>query len=126
MTKTKLPPAKDWRNRAIADWTLGTFRAYLSDEHMRRYGIAYTARNYAVEGRFLKLMIAEHGNVIVREFIDACFEDYRPTRDYPGLNFAFMYSYMRARILPRVLVDHRRAMLTQVAEESAEDLSDWL
>lgn len=126
MTKTKLPPAKDWRARSIKDWTVTTFRAYLSDEHTRRYGIAYTVRNYAIEGRWLKFMIAEHGPDIVREFIDACFDDYRPTRDYPGLNFAFMYSYQRSRILPRVLADHRRAMLTQAAEESAEDLSDWL
>lgn len=120
------PNVKDWRNRSVDDWTLTTFRAYLSEQHVNRYCIAYTARNFAIEGRWLKLMIAEHGTEVVKEFIDACLEDYRPTRDYPGLNFGFMYSYMRSRLLPKVLADHRRKQLTQVAEEATEDLSDWL
>ncbi len=126
MTKTKLPPAKDWRSRSIDDWAITTFRAYLSDKHMERYGIAYTARNFAIEGRWIKLMIEEHGNEVVKKFIDACFDDYRPTRDYPGLNFGFMYSYMRSRLLPIVLADRRRKLIAKVTEEMTEDLSDWL
>lgn len=129
MTNRK-PPAKDWRNRDTADWTVASFQQYLKDKHEERYGIAYTARNYGMEGRWLKSMIAEHGPEVVRKFIEACFEEYRPTRDYPGLNFSFMFSYQRSRILPRVLADVARAKQAeerrQKAQFDVEDLTEWL
>lgn len=75
-------------------------------------------------------MIAEHGPEVVRKFIDACFDEYRPTAQYPGLNFGFMYCYQRARVLPRVLAAHaeqaRRAELTQAYEMDNEELAEWL
>jgi hypothetical protein len=129
MTARK-PPAKDWRNRETADWTVTTFREYLADEHERHYGIPYVTRSFAVEGRWLKLMIGEHGPEVVRKFIDACFAEYRPTPQYPGLNFGFMYSYQRARILPRVLAEQARQERRQKTQEQAkvdfEELAEWL
>jgi hypothetical protein len=118
--------AKDWRNLPTTDWNTTTFRQYLTDQHEAKYGIKYTARNYAVEGRWLKSMIAEHGAEIVKAFIDGCFAEYKPTRDYPGLNFAFMFTYQRARILPRVMAEAKRRQVVQQAVEETEDLSDWL
>jgi hypothetical protein len=123
MTKISV---KDWKNRDISDWNTTTFRQYLADQHEAKYTIKYTARNYAVEGRWLKSMIAEHGAEVVKAFIDGCFAEYKPTRDYPGLNFAFMFSYQRARILPRVMADMKRRQVVQQAVEEIEDLSDWL
>jgi len=129
MTSRKSNP-KDWRNRATADWTVTTFRQYLADEHERRYGIPYTPRSFAIEGRWLKTMIAEHGAELVRNFIDACFEDYRPTPQYPGLNFGFMFSYQRARVLPRVLAENtakfKRKEATAETADKWDDLADWL
>jgi hypothetical protein len=122
--------AKDWRNRATQDWTVTTFRQFLADEHERRYGIPYVARSFAIEGRWLKAMIAEHGAEVVRRFIEACFEEYRPTREYPGLNFGFMFSFQRARVLPRVLAEVKRMNETeerrQQAQVDVEDLTEWL
>ncbi|MFZ7945720.1 hypothetical protein [Neobacillus sp. 19] len=117
---------KDWRNLPTHDWNVTTFRQYLSDQHEQRYGIKYTARSFAIEARWLKSMIAEHGTEVVKSFIDACFNDYKPTAQYPGLNFSFMFSYQRARILPRVLADIKRRQAVQQAVEETEDLSDWL
>lgn len=126
MTKRK-PPAKDWRNREQSDWTIATFQAYLCDEHERHYGIKYTARNYAVEGRWLKTMLAEHGAVILRKFIDACFAEYRPTREYPGLNFAFMFTYQRERVMPRVLAEVARGERAhEAAAPITEETIEWL
>lgn len=131
MSSKRKPPATDWQARDIADWTTGTFQAYLKAKHKERYGIDYVARNYSVEGRWLKTLIAEHGPEVVRKFIDACFEEYRPTPQYPGLNFGFMYSYQRERNLPRVLAEHgrkhaadARAVKTDVKVD--ENLIDWL
>lgn len=128
MTARK-PPAKDWRNRETPDWTVATFQQYLKDMHELRYGIAYTARNYGIEGRWLKSMIAEHGAEVVRKFIDACFEEYRPTAQYPGLNFAFMFTYQRSRILPRVLAEvakEQRRVERQETKVDVEELAEWL
>lgn len=129
MDKRK-PPAKDWRNRDVADWTVATFQAYLKDEHERHYGIPYVTRNYGIEGRWLKSMIAEHGAEVVRKFIDGCFEEYRPTAQYPGLNFAFMFTYQRIRILPRVLAEVKRAKDAEVRRQQTkvdvDDLAEWL
>ena len=126
MTARK-PPAKDWRNREQSDWTVATFQQYLRDTHERRYGIAYTARNYAIEGRWLKTLIAEHGAEVVRKFIDACFAEYRPTREWPGLSFAFMFTYQRERVLPRVLAEVKRKERAQAtAAPITEEEIGWL
>lgn len=127
----KKPPATDWQARDIADWTVGTFQAYLKAQHQERYGIAYTARNYGIEGRWLKTMIGEHGPAAVKAFIDACNAEYRPTREYPGLNFGFMHTYMKGRVMPRVLAqvaaeEKKAARRAEVAPEVGEDLLDWL
>jgi Ca2+-binding EF-hand superfamily protein len=83
-------------------------REYMKQKHVEQFRIDYVTNNYAFEGRQLKAMIAEYGFDVVKRFIDECFREYKPTRDYPGLNFAFMYSFMRARILPRVLAEAKR------------------
>ncbi|WP_180968059.1 hypothetical protein [Cytobacillus massiliigabonensis] len=126
MTNRK-PPAKDWRNREQADWTVASFQQYLKDTHEERYGIAYTTRSYGLEGRWLKTLITEHGAEVVRKFIDACFAEYRPTPQYPGLNFAFMFTYQRGRILPRVLAEMARQPRAQAAAVPiTEEEIGWL
>jgi hypothetical protein len=123
---TKIP-AKDWRNLPTSAWTVTSFRQFLADQHEAKYGIAYTARNYAIEAKWLKSMIAEHGAETVRIFIEACLAEYKPTREYPSLNFAFMFSYQRGRILPRVLADMKRKQAVQHAVEQTEEFDDdWL
>ncbi|MBE5093549.1 hypothetical protein [Bacillus thuringiensis] len=99
---------KDFRNLPIEKWNVTTFREYLKHEHEERYNIPYVTRSYAMEGRMLKTLIAEYKPEATKLFIDACFADYKSTREYPGLNFAFMYSYMRSRLLPRVLEEIRK------------------
>jgi hypothetical protein len=123
MTKISV---KDWRNLPPADWTVTTFRQYLADQHEAKYAIKYTTRNFAIEARWLKSMIAEHGPEVVKAFIDGCFAEYKPTQDYPGLSFSFMFSYQRARILPRVLAEAKRRAVVQQAIEEPEGLDDWL
>ncbi|MGH0422144.1 hypothetical protein [Bacillus cytotoxicus] len=122
---------KDFRNLPIEKWNVTTFREYLKHEHEERYKIPYVTRSYAMEGRMLKTFIAEYKPEATKQFIDACFADYKPTQEYPGLNFAFMYSYMRGRILPRVLDELRKeeAKLqrqTEVMEVSTEEIIDYL
>ncbi|PGB34870.1 hypothetical protein COM07_25760 [Bacillus toyonensis] len=122
---------KDFRNLPIEKWNVTTFREYLKHVHEERYKIPYVTRSYAMEGRMLKTFIVEYKPGATKLFIDACFADYKPTREYPGLNFAFMYSYMRSRLLPRVLEEIRRkgAHLFRNMEQiivSTEEIIDYL
>lgn len=122
---------KDFRNLPIEKWNVTTFREYLKHEHEERYKIPYVTRSYAMEGRMLKMSLAEYNQEVLKRFIDACFADYKPTREYPGLNFAFMYSYMRSRLLLRVLEEIRReeARLSRNQAHitvSTEEIIDYL
>lgn len=126
----KKPKPNDWQARDISDWITTTFRQYMNDVHEEHYGVPYMCRSYAIEGKWLKAMIAEHGPEITRAFIDECFGEYKPTPQYPGLNFSFMHTYMRPRVLPRIIAQQARkqnsaANATQVDELSEADL-DWL
>jgi hypothetical protein len=129
--KRNLPPAKSWREREIPDWNVTTFTSYLTDRHAELYGIPYVPGRggWRAEQGMIKRMIGEHGAVVVRRFIDGCFREYRPKREYPGVNFTFMYTYMRGRVLPKVLAEEKREVrreLAEVARPSFEELAEWL
>lgn len=130
--RKKLPPATDWRARDISDWNATTFRSYLADTHAELYGIPYVTRSYGMEAKLIRDMIDQHGVEIVKAFIDACFSEYKPTRQYPGINFAFMFTYMRGRILPRLIAENllrkerEFARKTQNDGLSYEELAEWL
>lgn len=126
MSRSKLPT--EWQKRPIEKWNAATFRNYLSDKHKELFGIDYIARNYAMEAKLIRTMIDAHGPELTRKFIDDCFADYRPTQNYPGVNFAFMYTYMRERILPRVLADSKRKVDEEKADNTptTEEIIGWL
>jgi hypothetical protein len=119
----------DWCNRPLERWNTATFRAYLAERHDELYGIPYIARNYAQEAGMMKRMLDEYGAEVLKRFIDDCFAEYKPTRQYPGINFAFMYSYMRARVLPRVLAELKREQTVKQAQGntvSDDEFYDYL
>jgi hypothetical protein len=133
--RPNLPPAHDWRARDIADWNATTFAAYLADRHEAHFGIKYVAGNsVAKERTWIRRMIDEYGPDVTKRFIDACLAEYKPTPQYPGVSFAFMYSFMRARVLPRVLSDMKceqqaqqaRQATTSLTEDKANEIIDLL
>ncbi|MBQ4817613.1 hypothetical protein IHP72_15265 [Bacillus pumilus] len=102
-------------SKPIEKWTARDFIVYLHERHLEVYGIDYVANNIDMEARSLKTMIGNYGAAIVRDFIDACFAHKKPTAQWPGCNFGFMFSYMRDRHLPPLLVKQK------TAEQSEED-----
>lgn len=106
-------------NKPIEKWTARDFIVYLHDRHLEVYGIKYVANNRGMEARNLKTMIDEYGAVIVRDFIDACFAAKKPTAQWPGCNFGFMFSYMRDRHLPPLLAKQKAAKQTEEDDEKA-------
>lgn len=104
-------------------------REYLKERHKEIYGIDYVTNSYAVEGRMLKNFINEYGLDVSMKFADACFQDYTPSSRYPGLNFSFMYSYQKARVLPRVLSEISKEQKRQQPIEqelSQQDFEEFI
>src|SRR5690554_927724 len=136
MTKrNKLPPASDWRARAIDDWNTLTFTEYLKDKHRELFGIEYAPmRSWRMEqgqiGRLIGTARKEgsHSKAVVKRFIDEAFESYKPTPQYPGTNFGFIYAYRR-NILQRLEAEERAEKKAEQAREGAPsltELSEWL
>jgi len=132
----KLPPASDWQARDIDDWNTLTFTEYLRDKHREQFGIEYAPmRSWAFEqgqiGRLIGTRTKEgtHSKAVVKRFIDEAFAEYKPTREYPGTNFGFIYSYRR-NILQRLEAEQatkkRRQESVEQSEQDFDKLSEWL
>lgn len=134
MTK-RLPPAKDWRNRNIEDWNVTTFTHYLQDKHRELFGIEYAPmRSWRMEQGQIGSLIGTarkkgtHSKAVVKRFIDEAFETYKPTREYPGTNFGFIYAYRR-NILQRLEAEEMAESKREQARAEApslDDLAEWL
>lgn len=139
MTKSeRLPNAKDWRKRDVKDWNCTTFTEYLKDKHRELFGIDYVPfggtwrTEQGMLGRLIgtRAKAGTHDKAIIKRFIDETFESYKPTPQYPGTNFGFMYSY-RKYDLQRIEAEEKRRQASQAkAEEQGEidyeELADWL
>ena len=136
MSKRKLPPASDWRNRNIDDWNTTTFTNYLQDKHREQFGIEYAPmRSWRMEQGQIGSLIGTrtkegtHSKAIVKAFIDEAFKTYQPTQQYPGTNFGFIYAYRR-NILQRLEAEEvakaRREQAQENIEQDFDELSSWL
>src|SRR5690625_4296126 len=134
-TTRKLPPASDWRARDIDDWNTLTFTEYLKDKHREIFGIEYAPmRSWRMEqgqiGRLIGTKTKEgtHSKAVVKRFIDEAFKTYKPTAQYPGTNFGFIYSYRR-NILQRIEAEEKAESKREQAREddpSLDELAEWL
>ena len=134
MTK-RLPPANDWKSRNIDDWNTLTFTEYMKDKHREVFGIEYAPmRGWRMEQGLIGSLIGTrtkegtHSKAVVKAFIDEAFKTYKPTAQYPGTNFGFIYSYRR-NILQRLEAEHitkERRSRAKSESEDLTDLSDWL
>lgn len=137
MTNTK-PDAKNWQERNIEDWNVTTFTEFLKAKHKELFGIDYApfGGTWGMEQRILGDLIGtkskkgtanpEH----VVQFIERTFEDYSPTRKYPGTSFGFMWTY-RKNVWQQIQAEEKdRANIKRKMDEwkdvDVSDLSDWL
>lgn len=141
MTKPKLAPAKDWRNRPLETWNVVSFTEYLKDEHMRIYGVPYAPmRSWGFEQGHLGDLIGTQArknpkprtasNADVKRFIDETFATYTPTEQYPGTSFGFLWTYRKTdwqRIQAASMAQARRAEAVE-AETSVSwaEVEEWL
>src|SRR5690625_400728 len=132
---TRKPNAKDWQARDIDDWNVTSFTEYLRDKHREIFGIEYAPmRSWRMEqgqiGRLIgtRTKVGTHSKAVVKRFIDEAFESYKPTPQYPGTNFGFIYAYRR-NILQRLEAEEKAGSKREKAQGEApslDELADWL
>lgn len=140
MTKRKLSPAKEWRNRDLLDWNVVSFTEYLRDKHREMFGVDYAPHGgrWGMEQGVLGDLIGTKSrtkpkprtasNADVKRFIDETFADYKPTAKYPGTSFGFMWTY-RKNVWQQIQAEGTaRVKAEQAVEEtpSLEDIGEWI
>src|SRR5690625_2194750 len=130
MTKI-LPPATDGHARDIDALPTPTFTEYLRDKHREQFGIEYApfggrwATEQGMIGRLIgtRAKKGTHSKAVVKRFIDEAFRTYKPTAQYPGTNFGFIYSYRR-NILQRLEAEEVASKRAEKAREDAPSLDE--
>lgn len=129
--KPKKSKAKHYSELSVADWNTAHFQAYLADKHVEKFGIQYVAAGGVMAERsLLSKYIGTakksglYGKETVKAFIDACFDVYKPTAQYPGLSAWFMFTYMTAELQRAELQGKRKEVETQADDFS--ELEGWL
>lgn len=120
--------------KAIEEWTTLDFTKYLQAEHKRRYSIEYQPfGKWAVEqgniGRIIGTARKQgtHSKQFLKDFIDACFDEYKPSVQYPGISFGFMLTYKKST-WQRVERQHNQtqAAVNQKETTNWDEVADWL
>lgn len=120
--------AKHYTEVNVENWNTAHFQAYLSDEHLRLYGLQYAPKGGIIAERaLLSRHIGKRGQAglyskeTIKAFIDRCFQSYKPSPSYPGLTFWFMAMWMKDE-LQRIEAQSKRVEAQTNAEEDVE----WL
>lgn len=124
--------ATHYSETPIDKWNAAHFQAYLADEHVKHYGIQYaSAGGKLAERNLIAKYIGTarkpgmYRKETLKAFIDACFTQYKPTQQYPGLSFWFMQEYM-TRLLQQAELASKRAEAEREASDNIEEVADWL
>jgi hypothetical protein len=122
---------KKYSDKPVAEWNTNDFIAYLSDQHLARFNVDYQpfgtwASERGQLGNWIgtKRKAGKYGAEFTKRFIDLCLAEYRPTRDYPGVNFGFMCAWMKRNIQTVQLEMMRAESATQSQAEEVDE--DWL
>src|SRR5690606_23865414 len=107
------------------------------DKHKELFGIDYVPfKGWNAEKGMIGDIIGTRtgkprkgSNEALKRFIDLTFADYKPTPQYPGTNFGFMWTY-RKNVWQRLQAESkRREVAEQKREQQAQDwdeISEWL
>lgn len=125
--------ATHYSETPIEKWNAAHFQAYMADEHVKHYGIQYAiAGSVVAERKLIAKYIGTarkpgmYSKETFKAFIDACFTQYKPTQQYPGLSFWFMQEYMTRLLQQAELASKRYERLTREAADKIEEVADWL
>lgn len=115
---------KDWQNLPIDKWNATTYRTFMADLHTEVLGLKYVPRNYGMEGKLLKETYEAYGKEATKRFIEQCIRGYKPTPQYPSINYAFMYTYKLGTMLPRILKDIEREKQVAIRKQQTQEIDE--
>ncbi|PEA53458.1 hypothetical protein CON64_18625 [Bacillus pseudomycoides] len=108
---------KDWRNLPQEKWNGTTIREYINHLNVEKFGIPAVSNNVRRENAMIAAMIKAEGIEVVKEFVEVCVTSYKGSEQYPTVNFGFMYSFMKAQYLPKILNKQlQKSKLQQIKE----------
>lgn len=127
---------KTYAEKPVEKWNVRDFHAYLQAEHQRRFNVIYAPmKSWRTEQGLLGNIVGTakkkgtHDKALIKAFIDRCFANYKPTQDYPGISFGFMWTYMQRELqLAELDVKKKREAEDAVekAKNAMEGLAEWL
>lgn len=121
--------------KPIEKWTVRDFHNYLMNEHSRILGVQYVPfRSWRVEQGLLGGIIGTtgkngktgtHGKATIKDFIDNCLATYKPTKDYPGISFGFMWTYKKNYLQQLEKAETAKVVEASYKKESEGIGSEW-
>src|SRR5690625_4704038 len=127
---------KRYQTKSIDEWNVRDFHDYMRDKHEELFGCEYVPmRSWRTEQGLLGNLIGTarkqgtHDKALIKRFSDEAFATYKPTPQYPGTNFGFIYTYRR-NILQRLQAEENRKKQTEKQRQenkaTLEDLAEWV
>lgn len=128
MPKPKLPPATSFKERLTQDWNTTTYHAYLSSLHEKTLNLPYMPfkGGWNAEKRLIKSDFEQYGKQEIKELIEMAFKEYKPTQQYPNLTYGFISTYMKSRILPRIIAKKQQQEKAKEYSEKQTISEDWI
>lgn len=116
---------KDFANLPIESWNSTTVREYIKHLNVQRFGIPSVTFNVRQENAMISRFVKEYGIVTCKKFVERCVASYKPNSDYPTVNFASMYSFMKGYELPRVLkAQQEQSRLEAIRQKAVTQLNN--
>jgi hypothetical protein len=130
--------ALKYSEKDVSQWSTNDFLSYIADRHLAVYGTEYTppGRNWSLERGLIGSLIGTKGRnpkprkyepEVVKAFIDTCLLEYRPTKEYPGISFWFMWTY-KTNTWQKVQLSETKKKVNKERQMTYEneDLEGWL
>lgn len=127
--------ALNYYEKPIAKWNVKNLIDYMSDKHRERFGVDYAPfGSWAAErGRISQAFgttkkPGKYDKELIVRFVDHCMETYKPSAQYPGINFGFMLTYRLGDLqtLEKAYNEEKRLLAETSAEQNVdEDVAAW-
>ena len=111
---------KNFKELPLEKWNSTTIREYIKFLNIERFGVPSVTFNVRQENGMVSKFIKDYGIETTKAFVEECVKKYRPNPNYPTVNFATMYSYMKSYELPRVMKAQYEANRLEQIKAKAE------
>jgi hypothetical protein len=123
---------KTYNEKPVDKWTVNDLLSYTAERHAQVYGVEYRPyRSWSAERGLIGGLIGtrqkprKYEPELVKQFIDVCFKEYRPSKEYPGVSFTFLWTY-KSNVWQKILLSSERKKYEIQSAIDQPELEDWL